>query len=136
MFNYFFHPLPHGEYVDVVTSDIIPMLIIWAILIPLTLWLVRLAYKSIRKPKVKYQNVEVYLCRDLFLGICGMEYLLVVLILAAVYFGVWAYFTAPFSASWLDLTTWLIVIPQIALLLTIITVFFYRYTKFRNPYLK
>lgn len=135
MFNYFFHTLPQ-ENGDFPLNDIIPMLIIWAILIPLTLWLVRLAYKSVRKTNIIHQNTEVYLCRDLFLSLGGFEYLIVVAILSAVYLGFWGYYTLPFSAAWLNWRTWVIVLPQISLLLTIIVLFFIRYINFRNPYIK
>lgn len=135
MFNYFFHALPQ-ESGGFPLNDIFPMLIIWAILIPITLWLVRLAYKSVRKTTMVQQNTEVYLCRDLFLSLSGFEYLLVVVILAAVYFGFWGYYTLPFSAAWLNWRTWVIILPQLSLLLTIIVLFFIRYTKFRKPYIK
>lgn len=135
MFYYFFHTLPQ-ENGDFPLNDVIPMLIIWAILIPLILWLVRLAYKSIRKTSMVYQNTEVYLCRDLFLNLGGFEYLIVVVILSAVYFGFWGYYTFPSSAAWLNWRTWVIVLPQIFLLLTIMVLFFIRYTKFRKPYIK
>ncbi len=135
MFNYFFHTLPQ-ENGDFPLNDIVPMLIIWAILIPLTLWLIRLAYKSVCKTPMIYQNTEVYLCRDLFLSLEGFEYLIVVVILAVVYFGFWGYYTLPSSAAWLNWRTWVIVLPQLSLLLTIIVLFFIRYTKFRKPYIK
>lgn len=135
MFNYFFHTLPQ-ENGDFSLNDIVPMLIIWAILIPLSLWLIRLAYKSVRRTTMIYQNTEVYLCRDLFLSLGGFEYLIVVVILSAVYFGFWGYYTLPFSAAWLNWKTWVIVLPQLSLLLTIIVIFFIRYTNFRKPYIK
>lgn len=135
MFNYFFHTLPQ-ENGDFPLNDIVPMLIIWAILIPLSLWLIRLAYKSVRRTTMIYQNTEVYLCRDLFLSLGGFEYLIVVVILSAVYFGFWGYYTLPFSAAWLNWRTWVIVLPQLALLLTIIVLFFVHYTNFRKPYIK
>lgn len=135
MFNYFFHTLP-SENGDFPLNDIIPMLIVWAILIPLILWLVRLVYKTLRKTTMKHQNTEVYLCRDLFLRLGGFEYLIVVVVLSAIYFGFWAYYTAPSSAAWLNWRTWIIVLPQISLLLTIIILFAIRYTKFRKPYIK
>lgn len=135
MFNYFFHKLPQ-ENGDFPLNDIVPMLIIWAILIPLSLWLIRLAYKSVRRTTMIYQNTEVYLCRDLFLSLGGFEYLIVVIILSAVYFGFWGYYTLPFSAAWLNWRTWVIVLPQLSLLLTIIVIFFIRYTNFRKPYIK
>lgn len=136
MFNYFFHTLPQ-ENGDFPLNDIVPMLIIWAILIPLSLWLIRLAYKSVhRRTTMIYQNTEVYLCRDLFLSLRGFEYLIVVVILSAVYFGFWGYYTLPFSAAWLNWRTWVIVLPQLSLLLTIIVIFFIRYTNFRKPYIK
>jgi len=135
MFNYFFHTLPQANG-DLPLNDIVPMLIIWAILIPLSLWLIRLAYKSVRKTTMIYQNTEVYLCRDLFLSLGGFEYLIVVVILSAVYFGFWGYYTLPFSAAWLNWRTWVVVLPQLSLLLTIIVLFFIRYTNFRKPYIK
>ena len=135
MFNYFFHPLPQ-ENGDFPLNDIVPMLIIWAILIPLSLWLIRLAYKSVRRTTMIYQNTEVYLCRDLFLSLGGFEYLIIVVILSAIYFGFWGYYTLPFSAAWLNWRTWVIVLPQLSLLLTIIVIFFIRYTNFRKPYIK
>lgn len=135
MFNYFFHTLPQ-ENGDFPLNDIVPMLIIWAIIIPLSLWLIRLAYKSVRKTTMIHQNTEVYLCRDLFLSLGGFEYLIVVVILSAVYFGFWGYYTLPFSAAWLNWRTWVIVLPQLSLLLTIIVIFFIRYTNFRKPYIK
>ncbi len=135
MFNYFFHTLP-GENGDVSLNDIIPMFIIWAILIPLILWMVRFVYKSVRKTNMRHQNTDVYLCRDLFLSLGGFEYLTIIIFLSAVYLGFWAYYTHPSSADWLDWRTWMIILPQISLLLTIIILFFIRYTKFRKPYIK
>lgn len=135
MFNYFFHTLPQ-ENGDFPLNDIVPMLIIWAILIPLSLWLIRLAYKSVRRTTMIYQNTEVSLCRDIFLSLGGFEYLIVVVILSAVYFGFWGYYTLSFSAAWLNWRTWVIVLPQLSLLLTIIVIFFIRYTNFRKPYIK
>ena len=135
MFNYFFHTLPQ-ENGHFPLNDIVPMLIIWAILIPLSLWLIRLAEKAVRRTTMIYQNTEVYLCRDLFLSLGGFEYLIVVVILSAVYFGFWGYYTLPFSAAWLNWRTWVIVLPQLSLLLTIIVIFFIRYTNFRKPYIK
>lgn len=135
MFNYFFHSLPQGNDAFPL-NDTVPMLIIWAILIPVTLWMIRFAYKSVRKTTMIQQNTEVYLCRDLCLSLGGFEYLIVVVIIAAVYFGFWGYYTRPFSAAWLNWRTWVIVLPQISLLLTIIVLFFIRYTNFRKPYIK
>ena len=135
MFNKFFHTLPQ-ENGDFPLNDIVPMLIIWAILIPLSLWLIRLAYKSVRRTTMIYQNTEVYLCRDLFLSLGGFEYLIIVVILSAVYFGFWGYYTLPFSAAWSNWRTWVIALPQLSLLLTIIVIFFIRYTNFRKPYIK
>lgn len=132
--NYFFHALTPAN--DAILNDIIPMYIIWAILIPLTLWLVRFIYKSLRKTSMVHQKTKVYLCRDLFLCIGGFEYLIVVVILSAVYFGFWGYLTNPSAADWLNWKTWVIVLPQISLILTIIILFFIRYTKFRKPYIK
>lgn len=135
MFNYFFYTLSQ-ENGDFPLNDIIPMFVIWAILIPCVLWFLRFIYKSIRKTTMVYQNTSVYLCRDLFLDLGGFEYLVVAIILSAIYFGFWGYYTNPIEADWLNWKTWVIVLPQISLLITMIILFFIRYTKFRKPYIK
>ncbi len=133
--NLFFHKLPmDGKEVELSTNDAI--LILWVFLIPLTLWLIRFAYKSIRKKSMVHQNTKVDLCRDIFLDLGGFEYLIIIVILSAIYLGFWAYYTNPFSANWMNWETWVIVLPQISLILTIIVLFFIRYTKFRKPYIK
>ena len=129
MYNYFFH----GFKWD---NDVYVMLAIWALLIPFFLYITRFIYKSVRKTKMKHLGAEIYLCRDLFLTIGGFEYLLVVLFLSSIYYFFWCYYTSPFSANWLDWRTWIIALPQIALLITIVVLFFIRYIKFRKPYLK
>lgn len=135
MFNYFFHTLPqeNGEFT---LNDFIPMLIVWAILIPTTLWAIRFLYKTFRKTTMVFQNTRVYLRRDLFLDLGGFEYLIVYVVLVAIYFGCWAYFTNPFGADWYNWKTWVVILPQITLILTIIVLFCIRYTKFRKPYIK
>jgi len=135
MFNYFFHELPRGNS-DIPLNDLAVMLIIWAIIIPCALWLLRIIYKSIRKTTMTYQNSKVYLCRDIFLDLGGFEYLIIVAILSAVYYGFWGFYSAPISANWLNWKTWVIALPQISLMVTIIVLFFVRYTKFRKPYIK
>ena len=133
--NLFFHELPMaGHEIEFSVKDL--NLLWWIVFIPIVLWLVRIIYKSFRKSTMIYQNTEVYLCRDLFLSLGGFEYLIVVVILSAVYFGFWGYYTLPFSAAWLNWRTWVIVLPQLSLLLTIIVIFFIRYTNFRKPYIK
>lgn len=135
LMNLFFHELPMvGHEIELAVKDLI--LLWWIPLILVTFWLARLIYKSFRKDTLVYQNTEVYLCRDLFLNLGGFEYLIVVVILSAVYFGFWGYYTLPFSAAWLNWRTWVIVLPQLSLLLTIIVIFFIRYTNFRKPYIK
>ena len=135
MFSYFFHALPKGN-VDVPLNDYALMVIIWVLLIPCTLWLLRFIYKSLRKTTMSYQHSKVYLCRDLFLDLGGFEYLIIVTLSAAVYFGFWSFYTNPLAANWLNWKTWVIAFPQISLFLTIVILFFVRYIKFRKPYIK
>ena len=135
LMNLFFHELPMaGHEIELAVKDLI--LLWWIPLILVTFWLARLIYKSFRKDTLVYQNTEVYLCRDLFLDLGGFEYLIVVAILEALYFGFWGYITNPSAANWMNWQTWVIILPQISLLLTIIVIFFIRYTNFRKPYIK
>lgn len=135
LMNLFFHELPMaGHEIELSVKDL--NLLWWIVFIPLIFWLVRCVYKSFRKTTMAYQNAEVYLCRDLFLNLGGFEYLIVVVILVALYFGFWGYIINPSAANWLNWKTWVIVLPQLSLLLTIIVLFFIRYTNFRKPYIK
>lgn len=135
LMNLFFHELPMaGHEIELSVKDLI--LLWWIPLIIVTFWLARLIYKSFRKDTLVYQNTEVYLCRDLFLDLGGFEYLIVVAILEALYFGFWGYITNPSAANWMNWQTWVIILPQLSLLLTIIVIFFIRYTNFRKPYIK
>lgn len=85
---------------------------------------------------MKHKRRVYDLCRDIFLKITGMEYLIVVMILFAAYLGWWAYETSPCSADWTNLDTYLIALPQIAVVIVTIAIFFIRYIKFRKPYIK
>lgn len=111
------------------------MYVIWAILIPLFLYMIRFIYKSVRSTKMKYQDSQYYLVRDFFLELGGFEYLIVATIIYAIYMGVWAYLVNPFADSsiWEIWQTYLIVLPQFATLVAIIIMFSIRYTKFRKP---
>lgn len=135
MFELFFHSLP-SKSGTFTMNDLVPMFITWMLLIPLVLWLTRLIYKSIRKPVVTYNKTKVLLRRDLFLDLGGFEYLIIVVILVTIYFGFWAYYVFPFSADWLDWRTYVVLLPQFCLVLTIIVLFTVRYVKFRKPFIK
>ncbi len=128
MYKFFFHDL-------VWSNDVFIMYVIWAILIPLFLYMIRFIYKSVRSTKMKYQDSQYYLVRDFFLELGGFEYLIVATIIYAIYMGVWAYLVNPFadSSSWEIWQTYLIVLPQFATLVAIIIMFSIRYTKFRKP---
>lgn len=128
MYKFFFHDL-------VWNNDVFIMYVIWAILIPLFLYMIRFIYKSVRSTKMKYQDSQYYLVRDFFLELGGFEYLIVATIIYAIYMGVWAYLVNPFadSSSWEIWQTYLIVLPQFATLVAIIIMFSIRYTKFRKP---
>lgn len=125
----FFHPFEWD-------NDMYIAYLVWTVLIVLTFWLTRFVYKSLRKPQMKHKRRVYDLCRDLFLKITGMEYLIVVMILFAVYLGWWAYETSPCNADWTNLDTYLIALPQIAVVIVAIAIFFIRYIKFRKPYIK
>ena len=131
MYDYFFHSLNWD-------NDVYIMYIVWAILIPVSLYLIRFLYKTIRKPKLRSKYGEFYMTRDLFLKVSGQEYLVVYAILYAIYLGVWAYKVAPFSQKevWSDWHTYLIVLPQFATLLTIVILFFVRNNRFCKPLIK
>mgnify|MGYP006887186806 FL=1 len=128
MYKFFFHDL-------VWSNDVFIMYVIWAILIPLFLYMIRFIYKSVRSTKMKYQDSQYYLVRDFFLELGGFEYLIVATIIYAIYMGVWAYLVNPFadSSCWEIWQTYLIVLPQFATLVAIIIMFSIRYTKFRKP---
>ncbi len=128
MYKFFFHDL-------VWNNDVFIMYVIWAILIPLFLYMIRFIYKSVRSTKMKYQDSQYYLVRDFFLELGGFEYLIVATIIYAIYMGVWAYLVNPFADSsiWEIWQTYLIVLPQFATLVAIIIMFSIRYTKFRKP---
>ena len=125
----FFHPFEWD-------SDMYIAYLVWAIIIVLLLWLTRLVYKSVRKPQMKHKRRTYDLCRDIFLQITGMEYLIVVMVLFVVYLGLWAFETSPCNADWYAMDTYLIALPQIVLVAVVTTIFFIRYIKFRKPYIK
>lgn len=131
MYKFFFHDLTWG-------NDVFVMYAIWAILIPLFLYVIRFIYKSVRPTKMKYQGSQYYLVRDVFLKLGGFEYLIVVTILYAIYLGFWAYLVNPFAdgSNWASWQTYLIVLPQFATLIAIIVMFCIRYTKFRKPFVR
>jgi hypothetical protein len=135
MFELFFHSLPSKSSAFTM-NDLVPMFITWLILIPLVLWLTRLIYKSIRKPIITYNKTRVILRRDLFLDLGGFEYLIIIVALTAIYLGFWAYYVSPFAADWFDWRTYVVLLPQVCLILTIIVLFVIRYVKFRKPFIK
>ena len=131
MYNYFFHSLKWD-------SDVYVMYAVWAILIPLLFFLVRFIYKSVRKPRLRSKNAEYYTVRDLFMQITGQEYLIVFVVLFAIYLGLWAYLVAPFSQKevWSDWRTYLIILPQMLTLIAIFVLFFIRNNKFSKRFIK
>ena len=130
MFNsIFFHPFTWDNDMYLVYGA-------WVLIIFALFWFVRFIHKSVRRTKMKYQNGLYYLCRDLFMCLNGFEYLLFVCILFAVYMGYWAYEVKPSSADWTDWQTYMIILPQLCFLVSMITLFFVRYCKFRKPYIK
>lgn len=131
MYNYFFHSLKWD-------SDVYVMYAVWAILIPLLFFLIRFIYKSVRKPRLRSKNAEYYTVRDLFMQITGQEYLIVFVVLFAIYLGLWAYLVAPFSQKevWSDLRTYLIILPQMLTLVAIFVLFFIRNNKFSKRFIK
>ena len=129
MFDIFFHPLKWD-------SDVYIMYAIWVMLIPFTLYVIRFIYKCCRSKIMKYQKQKIYLVRDLFLILTGIEYLVFAVIIYSIYMGFWAFYVGPNNADWLSLDTYLIILPQIALLIVIIVLFSYRYIKFRKSFIK
>ena len=131
MYNYFFHSLKWD-------SDVYVMYAVWAILIPLLFFLVRFIYKSVRKPRLRSKNAEYYTVRDLFMQITGQEYLIVFVVLFAIYLGLWAYLVAPFSQKevWSDWRTYLIILPQMLTLIAIFVLLFIRNNKFSKRFIK
>ena len=125
----FFHPLTWD-------NDMYTVYGAWVLIIFLSFWLVRFVHKSLRKKNLKYKGEEMTPVRDLFLQLNGFEYLVVVCLLFACYIGYWAYKVKPSSADWGLLDTYLVVLPQIVYIIAMCLVFFYRYKKLRNPYLK
>ena len=125
----FFHPFEWD-------NDMYIAYLVWTVIIVLTLWLTRFVYKSVRKPQMKYKRRVYDLCRDLFLKITGMEYLIVIITLFAIYLGWWAYETSPCNANWYAVNTYLIALPQISVVVVVTIIFFIRYIKFRKPYIK
>lgn len=117
------------------------MYVVWAILIPVSFYLIRFLYKSIRKPRLRSRYGEFYTNRDLFLAITGQEYLVVYAAIYALYLGFWAYKVAPFDLNlnieaWSDWHTYLIIIPQVATLVAIVVMFFARNNNFSKQYIK
>lgn len=129
MFKYFFHELTWD-------NDVYIMFLVWLILIPVLLWALRFIHKSFRPATMKYRRTEYYLLRDLFMCLNGIEYLIIAVILFAIYMGFWAYYVDFMHANWLDWEPYVVLIPQIVCLLTICVVFIMRYFKFRKPLLR
>lgn len=131
MYDYFFHSLTWD-------NDVYIMYVVWAILIPVSLYLIRFLYKTARKPKLRSKKDEYYLVRDLFLDISGQEYLIIFVVLYAIYLGVWAFLVAPFSQKdvWTDWHTYLIILPQVVTLIALIVIFFSRNNKFSKHYIR
>ena len=125
MYDYFFHSLKWD-------NDVYIMYVVWAVLIPVSLYLIRFLYKTFRKPKLRSQNREYYVIRDLFLAISGQEYLVMYAVLYALYLGFWAYRVSPFALKevWSDWHTYLIILPQFATLVAVVVLFFIRNNKF------
>lgn len=131
MYDYFFHSLKWD-------NDVYIMYIVWAILIPVSFYLIRFLYKTIRKPKLRSRYGEYYTIRDLFLTITGQEYLVLYVMLYAIYLGFWAYQVAPFTQKdvWSDWHTYLIILPQFGTLVAIVVLFFVRNNKFSKQFIK
>lgn len=131
MYNYFFHSLKWD-------NDVYVMYVVWAILIPVSFYLIRFLYKSIRKPRLRSRYGEFYTNRDLFLAISGQEYLVLYAVLYALYIGFWVYKVALFALKemWSDWHTYLIILPQVATLVAIVVIFFARNNNFSKQYIK
>ncbi len=130
MFNtIFFHPFTWD-------NDMYLVYVAWVLIIFALFWFVRFIHKRVRRTKMKYQNGLYYLCRDIFMCLNGFEYLLFVCILFSIYMGYWAYVVKPSSADWTDWQTYMIILPQLCFLVSMVTLFFVRYCKFRKPYIK
>lgn len=127
--NIFFHPF-------VWDNDVWIVYIVWVLLIPVCLWLIRFVHKYLRKKKMRYKGGIYMPCRDLFMQMNGYEYLIVAIVFYAIYLGFWAWMVNPANADWLDWKTYCIILPQIATLVVIVVMFIYRYTNFRKPYKK
>ena len=125
----FFHPLTWDNDMYLVYGA-------WALILFLSFWLVRFIHKLARRSNMKYKGGSYYLCRDIFMRLNGFEYLLVLCVLFACYMGYWAYKVSPSRADWGLWQTYMVVLPQIVLLILMIVLFFWRYTNFRKPYIK
>jgi hypothetical protein len=112
------------------------MYLVWALSIPVVLYLLRFIFKSIRKPQIVNNTGKYYLVRDLFLKISGFEYLIVAVVCFALYLGFWAYKIDFSIADWSDWKTYLVILPQFITLIAIICLFYVRYFNFRKPFLK
>ena len=125
----FFHPLSWD-------NDMYYVYVAWGIIALFSFWFVRFLHKSFRQKNMKYKDGIYYFCRDIFMCLNGYEYLIFVVLLLASYLGLWAYYVNPSKADWSNYQTYMVILPQLIVLLTTITLFFFRYIKFRKPYIK
>ena len=127
----FFHPMEWD-------NDVYIMYIVWPFALVLVLYIFRFLYNLVRPKNLIYKRQKYYMVRDMFLSLGGMEYLVVFILLFAVYLFFWAYKVKPSisKVDWTDWNSYLIILPQVLTVISLIIVFFVRYTKFRKPLIR
>lgn len=109
-------------------------LFIWALIVALVIWLIKLIINKFRNPELKYKNEKFYMVRDLFLHITDIECLIIFMIVFAVYAGFWEWIVRLENYDWTILDTFLAASPQILTFIIVIIIFFVKLYKFRQPY--
>ena len=126
--NAFFGELEYNGF-----SDLLFKLLIWAVMVIIVLYFIRLFLNAFRKQNVKYKGKSYYMVRDLFLEITSLECIVGFIILFTIYVGFWEWNVRLEQYDWSKWQTYVSAFPQIITYIFIIILFTFRYNNFRNP---